>query len=329
MIVASPETKSPPQVLIVGQGRSGTNWLLELLDLSPRTHCRNEPNEIEGAKLSQLASPHIDQPMPETFGAAWDAAVAAASRSVGERDRHAVSPKGYTWEPVRRLGGRQLMMKERSRRVLSAVMPALRQREWPLPWWLGRHEALERALPVLKFTQTPGWACWVLRHRPQVPVIHIVRHPAGFLNSWTKRYLPEMDRGVVRAENERRLRQIVAADASWEARFGDIGAMSVEQSELWYWVYANEVIFTAGRRTSSYMPVIYERVVADPMGIAREMYRRCGLEMDDRIERGVRASAVESQSIGKRWREQLPAEHVALAGNILQQSFMRDWWNNL
>jgi len=29
-------------ILILGQGRPGTNWLFDLLEVSPYTHCRNE-----------------------------------------------------------------------------------------------------------------------------------------------------------------------------------------------------------------------------------------------------------------------------------------------
>ena len=41
--------------LITGQGRSGTNWLLELFDASSKTFCRNEPDRLEGSPLGLLA----------------------------------------------------------------------------------------------------------------------------------------------------------------------------------------------------------------------------------------------------------------------------------
>jgi len=327
MIAAEQKTRIPPYVLIVGQGRSGTNWLLELLDLSPRTHCRNEPNEIDGALFAKLPSPHLDRPMPPQFAERWDEAVSAASRTMGERDRHVMPYKQYAWETMRLVGGRQLVMKERTRRVLSVVHPALRRREWGMPWWLGRQSAMQQALPVLKFTQTPGWACWVLRNRPEVPVIHIVRHPAGFLNSWVNRYLAKLDRGVVRRENEARLREIAAVDRDWARRFGDIAEMTVEQSELWYWIYANEVLYNIGRRLSGYMHVVYERVVSDPLAMTRKMFERCGLQTDQAIERGVKATTVESKAIGAQWQEQLSADQVSLVERMLGQSIMRGWWS--
>ena len=44
----------PEYALIVGQGRSGTSWLLDLFDLSPQTFCRNEPYGINGSPLANL-----------------------------------------------------------------------------------------------------------------------------------------------------------------------------------------------------------------------------------------------------------------------------------
>ena len=41
--------------LLIGQGRSGTNYLLSLLDQSAATHCRNEPDQLDSSALSRLA----------------------------------------------------------------------------------------------------------------------------------------------------------------------------------------------------------------------------------------------------------------------------------
>ncbi len=52
---------TPPYALIAGQGRSGSSWLLDLFDLSSRTHCRNEPNEVRGSRLSALPSADVEE----------------------------------------------------------------------------------------------------------------------------------------------------------------------------------------------------------------------------------------------------------------------------
>ena len=45
---------SADYAFVTGNGRSGTNWLLELLDLSPQTFCRSEPSGIETSPLKAL-----------------------------------------------------------------------------------------------------------------------------------------------------------------------------------------------------------------------------------------------------------------------------------
>ena len=73
-------------VLIVGHGRSGTNWLLEMLDLSSRTHCRNEPNVIRDSPLTAIHAELIDPSNDAELDEHWDSAVAWAAERQGERD---------------------------------------------------------------------------------------------------------------------------------------------------------------------------------------------------------------------------------------------------
>jgi len=40
--------------VIVGHGRSGTNWLHKLFDLSEETYCRNEPHELSDSPISRF-----------------------------------------------------------------------------------------------------------------------------------------------------------------------------------------------------------------------------------------------------------------------------------
>ena len=64
--------------LIAGHGRSGTNWLLHLLDRAAATHCRNEPNEIAGNEFAALPSPFVPVVDPTAFAEPWSRAVAEA-----------------------------------------------------------------------------------------------------------------------------------------------------------------------------------------------------------------------------------------------------------
>lgn len=314
-------------VLIVGQGRSGTNWLLSLLDFSPITHCRNEPNEIREGLLAKLPSPWVEcDPQPE-LEAKWDDAVRWASTRLGERDSWIGSEKQHVYEFSRRLGLPRILERRRLRSLMALFLPSLRGSEWLMPRWMGSRIALEKALPVLKCVQVPGWAAWVSTNRASAQVLHIVRHPGGFLNSWRNRYLALHDSEAVSDANRARLKVVMEAAPSWARLLRHVDRMSVEESELWYWRYACETIHNAGVASPNYELIIYERLVADPVGMSRRIYDVCGLLWDDRIENACRRTSSDSKRISDSWRSHLSEEQSSLVTRILEGSLMQRWWD--
>jgi hypothetical protein len=140
---------------------------------------------------------------------------------MGELDHRVDVPKHHVYEFARRVRAQRLVG-PRGRALLGRIAPSLRGAEWRLPRWLGSRRALREARPVLKLVQVPAWGTWVLRNRPGTRVLHIVRRPAGFLNSWRNRYLDEHERAVVTLANRQRLRAVVAVDPKWAERLGPI-----------------------------------------------------------------------------------------------------------
>ncbi len=313
-------------VMIVGHGRSGTNWLLDVLDTSPLTHGRNEPNEIMSSPLAFLPSPWVRRREARDLATRWDEAAQWAAHRMGNRDHHAQVPKFFHHGWATALHLPRALVRRRIRKALASVSPGLRAEEWPLPWWAGSQRKMEEALPVLKFTQVPGWACWVLEHRPHTAVLHIVRHPGGFLNSWRNRYLAEHESADVAEANVQRLRLIAEAEPEWAKRFPPLGSMRIEESELWFWRYAAEVIHEAGEGKPQYMLINYEHMTADPLPTAEGVFRHCGLPWDDEVAARVRGTTGESKSIAKAWRDKLSTEDVALVERILDGSTMSGWW---
>ncbi|MEQ9000864.1 MAG: sulfotransferase [Coleofasciculus sp. B1-GNL1-01] len=317
----------PDYILIFGQGRSGTNWLLDLLDLSPQTYCRNEANKLKTSPLAQLPSPIVRQPLGDDFGGQWDKAVASVALRMGDRDRIGTYPKFYINQPVRQLGT-IVLGKRRLRQLFSPIMPSLRQPDWPVPRWFVHPDALKQASTVLKLNMAPAWAEWVLLNRPNVLVIHIVRHPGGFLNSMSRRYWADQDITVIKQDNQERLRQIVKYEPEWAERFGEIEAMSEEESELWYWRYASETIHTAGEGRANYVQLVYEDLVANPIDVAKHVYDKCHLPWTKDIEAEIAKSASSSQVIATAWSKKLEPEKIELTKRILAGSFMSNWWED-
>ena len=313
--------------LVVGQGRSGTNWLLEILDNSYATFVRNEPEGIEGSPLAALVGDNLSVPTLPSFGEAWDRAVEGACSVIGVRDHLIRVQKFYLYEPVRRFGGMRFASSLRLRRFLAQLLPRYRAEEWRIPWWLGSAERQRDALGVLKVNH-PGWVRWALSNRAEVPVLHIVRHPGGFLNSWINRYLKLNDREQVRRANADRLKRIAAADATWSNRFGDIDAMSVEESELWYWLISAETIYLSGREYEQFHQFIYEEVAREVVDNARRAYGACGLEWTDAVEKAVLRGAEDSKAIADKWRQRLTSTQMALVDRILGQTAIASWWRS-
>jgi hypothetical protein len=314
--------KSVRYVLLTGQGRSGTNWLVDILDLSPRTHCRNEP-ALEGSALSRLPN---GWPQNRDLEALWDQAVADTARSMGMRDHLLQVRKAYFRPGVQALGLVRIVQSYRCRRVLGHLVPAWHTNEWPIPRWLASERDLARALHVFKINQKPGWITWVLKNRPEARVLHIVRHPGGFFNSYAKRWLALADAEQVLRDNRARLEMVAASDPAWAERFGDIASLSLVEAELWFWRYAAESIHAAGQNSSQYQLIVYEDLVRDPLGVARAAYDGCGLPWTATIEQTIQRMAQESEAIATAWRKKLKGEHREMVERILEDSPLREWW---
>lgn len=323
----------PESALLIGQGRSGTNFLLSLLDLSPRTHCRNEPDQLDRSALSRLVEYRFFVDSPAALGERFDGAVAEAARCIGPRDHMAEVEKDWM-RPGRRKAG-YFWLRQRTRfveRVVRRRAP-MDGREVRFPAWMVDHERLAGSLHVFKLNAAVGVGAWALEQRPSVRVLQIVRHPGGFLKSWEKRWVHGeggMGRGQGTADvlvDEDRLREVARRDKYWAGLLGDVDAMERAEGELWWWRYVNERLYEAGRGRPTYHLAQYERLAADPVQVTREAYAFGGLEWSAGIEARVRSIASGAERIARAWKDELPADRVALVEKVLDGSPMASWWS--
>jgi len=313
-------------IVLTGHGRSGTNWLLDLLNASPHTHCRNEPDEIRGSLFSRLPPPETVPTDESSMRGRWEEAINWAGARMGERDHPIRVRKAFIWPFWSRLGLPAFLFKRKSRHCLAILDPSLRNPEWQLPWWLGSREQLARAVTVLKLVMTPGWIVWLLREGPPTAVVHVVRHPGGFLNSWRNRYLARKDYGEVLAANLSRLERVRKSDVEWARRLPEPQGMSAEEAELWYWLYATEVIHAAGVGAPQYRLVIYEQLVVDTVGVTRKLYSACGLPWTDSVESRIRRFLMGNPQTADAWKKKLKQSEAKVVARILSLSSLRSFW---
>lgn len=312
-----------PYSLIVGQGRSGTNWLLELFQLSPVTFCRNEPYALQGSPFQQLRPhQHVVCKDRSDLEAQWESAIAHTFAHMGKRDPQLRYAKDFATGFGNGLG-RKLLGKSKARKLLG-----LGGDQWPIPGWYAKAAAQATAPAVLKLLQAPGWATYVLENHPAVSLFQIVRHPGGFLNSWANRYLIDLDAEAVLQENRARLHRVLAESPEWGDRIGDPDELDVEVSELWYWRFANEVCWNAGQGQEQYRALAYEQLATDPLPLMEDLYRAAGLPWNDVIVARITEACSQSAGIAGRWRKKLKPQQIENVERILDGSPLQSLWTD-
>jgi hypothetical protein len=317
-------------VMIVGNGGSGTKRLLRIFDQSRQTHCRNEPYNNRQSPFEHLRTvPRGWILRPDDLALmeeSWDAAVEWTRERMGDRDWMPSPSKDHFHPTAERFGLPPLLSSRRIRSVLRLIAPALRREEWLLPRWAGNRAALRRALLVMKFNQSPGFARWVLLKRSRVKVIHIVRHPAACLHSWRKRHLAERSHKEVEQNNLRRLEAVAEFDPSWAPRLGDLRRLSAEESELLFWLYGTLTTHAAGLGRDPYERVLDEEIALHPVATARRLYAACGLTWTDHVEAWLEERAENWRSRTHPWQHHVSSRDHPLIERLLADGELRTWW---
>jgi hypothetical protein len=315
-------------IFILGNGRSGTNWLNEIINLSSKTHCRNEPNDLSKSPFSKLPNPWIKLDKKADIAPLWNNAIKWSSRTIWERDKAPSVLKDFIKFPKLYHLMYSITRHKKIRNLISFFLPSLRGSEWIiLPNWLTEKTFFENAVKVFKFTQVPGWASWIVHNQPEAIILHIVRHPGGFLNSWKNRWLNLNSKKEVAEANRKRLYLITKSDSKWKTLFGDIDVISVEESELWFWRYACETIHKSCMKSQNYKLIIYDDLVKSPVEISKSIYSLCKLPWTKEIETKILESSINSKQIANAWKNKLNKGDIRLVNKILKGSIMETWWN--
>jgi len=319
--------------LLIGQGRSGTNYLLGLLDQSPATHCRNEPDQLDSCALGRLAPFRFFVDDEARLAGLYDEAVRQAARCLGPRDHMTDVEKAWIRRGRRGVGYFYLRQRYRAVERLIHRRKPMDGKELVYPRWMVETRKLERCFHVFKLNGAVGYGAWALRERPASTVIHIVRHPGGFVKSWLKRWVRGeggQERGKGNPDTlreEDRLREIARRDERWAKMLGDLDAIGREERELWWWRYLNEVLHRSGRGRANYRLVLYEDLARDPERVSREAYGAYGLEWNADIARRVRSISRGAEKIARAWKDELEPRMVALVEKVMAGSSMERWWS--
>lgn len=332
----------PDYILITGHGRSGTNWLLDIFDASPSTHCRNEPNEVLGSSLEYVRELWKSPRSADKVTALWETKVSIARISSSERDHRIEAPKNHVYTFAQKTGLASLPVRPKFRKVLRQIFPDLRHGEWPVPRWVGDRHMLEKSCTVLKINMLASWFVnWHVDQYSNRPVLHIVRHPAGYLNSSIRRFFSKCSSSQREFEHQfyqRMLRTAIEIAPEWEEIIGDVEALGLYEAVMWFWRVNNEMIFSVSQTRPNYHLLVYEDLVRSPVAVSRTLYEFCNLSWSDSIEslitNGLNTSVwgplkSTPTSTAKAWKQKLSSAHLQLVEQVLDGSLLKSLWEEI
>ncbi|MEM0945906.1 MAG: hypothetical protein AAGK37_00760 [Pseudomonadota bacterium] len=270
--------------MISGCGRSGSNRLLDILDFSAMTACRNEPDEIRGGRLNQIGYQLFDTGLGAPEVKTLHRALIEAGTVRSERDRFDHTNKQFLTSAGKALI--PVMAVGRVRKLAHAVGIMNSPAEWNLPGF-----SLNDApfLPVLKLNSRPIWAEQAAKAEPNLRLVHNIRQPWDYLNSWFNRFILRND-NVAGSFTEHfgdvpRVLEFFGRDDA--DRLGDPSIQNIVEVELWRWRYTNERLMRLGSEHVRYLRVTYGEVDEDVLATARSLYEFLGLPITPNIETGI------------------------------------------
>ncbi|MGF1491793.1 MAG: sulfotransferase [Microcoleaceae cyanobacterium] len=329
---------TPQHILIYSLGRSGSNILLDSMDLDASTHCRNEPHAYRSSYLqshilfgsNQLTSD--DSSIEECMAQHWDNAVNWMSCRWGIRDRHHPEAPAKTyyrpqwWE---RGLPQFLIHKNKSRKLASILYPEFRREEYRLPAWILTPNWQENTTHVFKLARClERQLNWILENRPQTKVVFLIRHPLGFAQSLYRRLYNHRDQG----RHHRQNCQLLRSRLQYRMNLGldvpevDVDSIDLFESVLWNWFVFNQTSYELHTAYPNVQTVVYEQLLVDPVAQFKAVYAHCGLRWDSCVEQSIQQTYGHSAHLAQSFQNYWSAEYKQAAEQILARSSLRAFW---
>jgi len=283
-------------IFILGTQRSGTTWLANIFDSHPDCLHFYEP----------FAPAYGIFPyFPREFTWLEPPADALAARLRHDLPR-LVDVRSRLFDPVH-ASRRQFTLEAH---LMGAIETACRRAHVPPPAFAAQFNLVHLnrigQQPFAWFAKGPHIdavaikevrlyfkAAFLAQAFPQAKFVHVVRHPAGVVNSMNS-YLKK-GRLVEIRDNIGRFADTVGAQprfAHYEPLLARVRAGTLQEKLAAYWRVANETLAETLRALPGRAyPLVYEDLATDPLAKVTEMFAWCGLPMPAATEEYVRESS--------------------------------------
>ncbi|KPP84152.1 MAG: Sulfotransferase domain [Rhodobacteraceae bacterium HLUCCA08] len=263
-------------IIIKTSGRSGSHRLHDFLDYHERTNCRSEIARND-TRMGALPQQDWPQDLPGNFTELWVGAMRDSALRHSDRDRMMTEHKAY-FRPFPTNLEVRLFRKPRLRRALYGI----RGYEWKIPRrWL-RPDQVDRIVPVIK-GRAISWLEATHDALPDQYVVHGLRSPFGYLNSWWNRFVKRDGRGPEWTYDQVKALAAPILDRNAARPLADAFSLpELIRGRLWLWRELNGRMHASLCHSPRYLLLDYDDVSADPVAAARQIYAHCQLDFDDR-----------------------------------------------
>jgi len=319
-ITEPPQSNAP--LVLLGMPRSGTTWIGKILDSSPRTLYRHEPDSYGRLNALPLA-PRVShwrkhaEDVSEFFAGASgvrDTKIAASAPVFSKDYQHALQT---LWNAAATFGTKGLT------RVMG---------EMQVPLWLPRSGQARYRL-VVKSIESLARSGVIARALPHARLILLLRNPYGFIASMLRGKSQGLfaDSGSI-GEDLKLLDLLVEADeAGHDVTMETLSEATPAQRLAWQWVLSNDKALRDTDGRDNVTVIRYEDICADPMGATERLFAICDLPLTEQTRRFIRSSTgghreryysvyKDPLKAANAWRAELPPELRESLRPILAQS---------
>jgi hypothetical protein len=297
-----PNTR-PSIVLITCAGRSGSKWMLKMLDFHPQTLGRNEPDR-----------PNMDPSLSDPTTLDWEERAMASGARIGFVDQAPTVLKDHARLWVKMTRADKLLYMHKLQKLFGRYPVA------GYPWLMYNTKRIANAQRVMKIVNARHMICRMLEETTHIPVIHLIRHPGGMLNSWLNRFAPTQDQEALLQKQQRIFSRICEQDPDFAEIAGPMECKELAELKVWCWRHAQEHMLGLGRAHPRYAQVTFEHLSQRPVDIMEPIYALCGLEYTDSIRSLIQRETADSPEIASAWKRKLSAEHQDMVDRVLDGS---------
>ena len=303
--------------------RSGTTWIGKVLDSSPEVVYLHEPDYIKRIPCLPYTTAAQDYIEWEPYIRQYLSGLRStcASRSILKRPSFS---KSYPKSLADKLAFHAFLGKMRVEQVLNKMGFAPILSPWP--------KCVDHAkLTVWKSVEQTGNIGCFLKAAPEQQLLHVVRHPCGFVDSVMRGQQKKLLTGGVPTSQDLGIFDYVAR-TKYAVKIGlklrDWNRLSEVERLAYIWLVLNEQAILDGEGMPNYKLVYFEEFCLDPMQMTREVFDFVGLNVGLQTTRFVTSSTTSASASASASADDTTSEqYYSVARNSM--SVPRSWENRL